>query len=56
MELLKYPRALVCAGKMGSDTYINDKKIENVFLRDGDTVVLNVKDYNDDGELKYYKS
>lgn len=55
MELLKYPRALVCAGKMGSDTYRNDRKIENVFLRDGDTVVLNVEDYKDNGELKYYR-
>lgn len=55
MELLKYPRALVCAGKMRSDTYINDQKIENVFLRDGNTVVLNIEDYDEDGELKYYR-
>ena len=55
MELLKYTRALVCAGKIGSDTYRNDRKIENVFLRDGDTVVLNVENYDEDGELKYYR-
>lgn len=55
MELLKHPRALVCAGKMGSDTYRNDRKIENVYLRDGNTVVLNVESYDDNGELKYYR-
>nr|WP_155857711.1 hypothetical protein [Clostridium sp. 12(A)] len=55
MELLKYPRALVCAGKIGSDSYRNDRKIENVYLRDGNTVVLNVENYDDNGELKYYR-
>lgn len=55
MELLKYPRALVCAGKMGSDTYRNDRKIMNVFLRDGDTLVLDTENYDEDGELKYYR-
>ena len=55
MELLKYPRALVCATQNGTETYINDQKIENVFLRDGDTVVLNVESYDENGELKYYR-
>ena len=55
MELSKYPKALVCAGKMGSNTYENDRKIENVFLRDGDTLVLNIENYDDNGELKYYR-
>ncbi|WP_313069954.1 hypothetical protein [Lacrimispora sp.] len=55
MELLKHPKALVCAGKMGSDTYRNDRKIENIFLRDGDTLVLSIDDYCTNGELKYFK-
>ncbi|GLB26486.1 hypothetical protein LXJ15735_27270 [Lacrimispora xylanolytica] len=55
MELLKYPRALVCAAKRGADEYISDRKIENVYLRDGDTVVLNVESYDSNGELKYYR-
>lgn len=55
MELLKYPRALVCATKNGAETYTNDQKIENVYLRDGDTVVLNIENYDENGELKYYR-
>lgn len=52
---MKHPRAYVCAGKNGEDTYRNDRKIENVFLRDGDTVVLNIDSFDENGELKYYR-
>jgi len=55
MELLKHPKALVCAGKMGADTYRDDRKIENVFLRDGNTIVLNIESYDESGELKFYR-
>jgi len=52
---MKYPRAYVCAGKNGADTYRDDRKIENVFLRDGDTLVLNLENYDGNGSLKYFE-
>lgn len=55
MELLKYPRALVCTAQKGGDEYISDRKIENVYLRDGGTVVLIIGNFENNGELKYYK-
>jgi hypothetical protein len=54
-ELLKYPRAYVCAGKNGADTYREDKKIMNVFLRNGDTLVLDTENYEGNGLLKYFE-
>ena len=54
-ELLKHPRAYVCAGKNGADTYREDRKIMNVFLRDGDTLVLDTENYDENGLLKYYE-
>jgi hypothetical protein len=54
-ELLKHPRAYVCAGKKGADTYRDDRKILNVFLRDGDTLVLDTGNYDGNGLLKYFE-
>jgi hypothetical protein len=54
-ELLKHPRAYVCAGKKGADTCRDDRKIVNVFLRDGDTLVLDTENYDGNGLLKYFE-
>jgi len=40
---------------MGADTYRDDRKIMNVFLRDEDTLVLDTENYDGNGLLKYFE-
>lgn len=50
------PNAFICAGKneRGTLTYRDDRQINNIFRRDGNTIILELNDFKGNGELKYF--
>lgn len=54
-ELEKHPDAFICIGKLGDDFGRHDQRVLNTFLRDGQTLVLNIENYKENNFVKYYE-
>ena len=54
-ELEKHPNAFICVGKLGDNFGRHDQRILNTFLRDGQTLILNIENYNENNFVKYYE-
>lgn len=53
---MKYPNLPIVVGQSGDFTYRSDRHILNTELRDnGETLLLNVGNFNEDGMMKFYR-
>jgi len=57
MELLKHPEDyIVCSDNTDPfNTYRDDRQIINLFRRDGNTTILKIENFKENGELKYFR-
>ena len=54
---MKYPDdCVICSDSSDpSNTYRDDRHVVNILRRDGDTTVIKIENFKENGELKYHR-
>lgn len=54
-EIMKHPRDFIVVDKVGESFGLEEQQIIGLTRRDGNTTVLNIENFKENGFLKYYR-